>query len=116
VKNDCAARATAIVVVKKPELGPTQEALPAVPPVELVESPRGYALLSALETVPANVRRGAAPPRGGAPGAAPALKTPAPAKGSAKAPAKGREPPPAPAPAEEAIPRPKKGDDEDLLQ
>ena len=77
-------------------------------------SPRGYGLLSALEA-PATARRPAAPGRGSA-APAPPLKQPAPQKGAAKPGARAKEPPPPAAPSDDPLPRPKKGEDEDLLQ
>jgi hypothetical protein len=114
VRNDCATRAMLVAMKKKPELGPTQEALPALPAADYVGSPRGYGLLSALEA-PAAARRPAAPGRGAA-APAPPLRQPAPQKGAAKPGARAKEPPAPAAPSDDPLPRPKKGDDEDLLQ
>jgi len=102
---------------KRPELGPTQEALPALAAVEFAELPRGYPLLSALEPAASTVRRGQAPPRSGVAAPSPALKPATPVKGVPKAGARGqaKEPPPPPA-TDDPLPRPKKGEDEDLLQ
>ena len=114
VRNDCASRAMLAAMQKKPELGPTQEALPALPAVELAERPTGYPLLAALEPQAPAVKRGAAPARGGSAAPAPPLRQPTPARGTPKPAVRGKEPPP-PAP-DDPLPRPRKGDDEDLLQ
>jgi hypothetical protein len=116
VRNDCATRSMQVAMQKKPELGPTLEALPVLAAVPYVERPRGYPLLSALEPPAPAARRGAAPIRSGV-APAPPLKQPAPAKGTPRPAAKGqpKEPPPPPI-SDDPLPRPKKGDDEDLLQ
>ena len=117
VRSDCATRSMQAAMVKKPELGPTLEALPAVPAVEFTGRPQGYGLLAALEPAPPPVKRSATPARGGGVAPAPALQQPAPGKAQKKAGAKGKEAPPAPPrTADDPLPRPKKGDDEDLLQ
>jgi hypothetical protein len=119
VRNDCATRSMQAVMQKKPELGPTQEALPVLSAVAFVERPRGYALLSALEPVAPVVKRAPGPARGGGVAPAPPLRQPAPAKGTprpgVRAREKEKEPSAKPA-SDDPLPRPKKGDDEDLLQ
>jgi hypothetical protein len=105
-----------VAMQKKPELGPTQEALPALPAVDFTERPVGYPLLAALEPEAPAARRGAARPAGGGVAPAPPLKQAAPAKGAPKPAVRGKEKPPPPPASDDPIPRPKKGDDEDLLQ
>ena len=116
VQNDCATRAMQAAMAKKPELGPTQEALPSLAAAEYAEGPRGYSLLSALEPPAPVVRRSAAPARQGA-APTPPLKQAAPVKAPPKPGVKARaRPPQAPPPTDDPTPRPKKGEDEDLLQ
>ncbi len=117
VRNDCATRSMVAATRKKPELGPTQEALPALAAVPFAARPRGYSLLSALEPVAPAARRGPAPGRGGGVAPAPPLKQAAPAKGTPRPGVRGKEkePPRRPGP-DDPLPRPRKGDDEDLLQ
>jgi len=117
VRNDCAARARQAAVQKKPELGPTLELVPALAAVELADRPVGHPLLTALVPAAAPARRAATPARGGV-APAPPLKAPAPARAPARPGAKGKErqAPPPPAATDDPAPRPKKGDDEDLLQ
>jgi tetratricopeptide (TPR) repeat protein len=116
VRNDCAARSMAAAVARRPELGPTLEALPPLPAGDMAEQPQGYPLLAAIQPAPA-VRKGA-PHRGGAATPAPPLQQPVPAKGTTRPGAKGKvkEPPPPRPAADDPPPRPKKGEDEDLLQ
>ncbi len=110
VKNDCADRAAAAALARKPELGPGQEALPPLAAAERPEPVVGHGLLAAVEPVPAARK---ASPAGKADPALPALKLPGQKKGPAgKAIAEPAPPPPR---ADEPLPRPKKGDDEDLL-
>jgi hypothetical protein len=109
VRNDCADRAAAAVIARKPELGPGQEALPSLTAAEPPERLAGHGLLAAIEATPA--ARAKAAPRGEA-SALPALKLPGQKKGAGKAAAEPAAPPPRP---DEPLPRPKKGDDEDLL-
>jgi hypothetical protein len=117
VRNDCANRSMLAAMQKKPELGPTQEALPALAAVPFTGRPGGYGLLSALEPAAPAARRGPAPIRGSSVAPAPPLKQPAPARGAPKAAARGQPKEPAPPPAsDDPAPRPKKGEDEDLLQ
>lgn len=117
VRNDCATRSMLAAMQKKPELGPTQEAVPALAAVPFAERPRGYPLLTALEPVAPAARRGSGPARGGGVAPAPPLKQQAPARGTPRPGVRGqpREPPPRPV-SDDPLPRPKKGDDEDLLQ
>ena len=117
VRNDCATRAMQAAMVKKPELGPTLEALPVLPAVDHAGRPTGHGLLAALEPAAPVVKRGGAPARGGSVAPAPPLQQPAPGKAKGKPAARGKEPPAPPARAtDDPLPRPKKGDDEDLLQ
>jgi tetratricopeptide (TPR) repeat protein len=123
VKNDCAERAMATVLPRKPELAQSAEPLPPLVAAERPEVPAGHGLL-AVAGAPASPRPKepadpAAPPAAGpaarpvarkAEPALPALKLPGQKKGAPKA----AEPPPR-ARAEDPLPRPKKGDDEDLL-
>ena len=117
VHNDCAARSMQAVMQKKPELGPTLEALPALPAADYVGRPQGYGLLAAVEPVAPQVKRSTAPARGGSVAPAPPLQQPTPGKASKKPGVKGQSPPPPPVRStDDPLPRPKKGDDEDLLQ
>ncbi len=117
VRNDCATRSMQAAMTKKPELGPTLEALPTLAAVEFTEAPRGYGLLAALEPVAPVAKRPATPARGGAATPAPPLRAPAPAKGMPRPGARGKEKAaPAQTSTDDPLPRPKKGDDEDLLQ
>jgi hypothetical protein len=118
VRNDCAIRAMQAAMVKKPELGPTLEALPAIPAGDYLGRPTGHGLLAALEPAALAVKRGATPARGGSVAPAPPLQQSAPAKTKGKPAARGKEPAPPPPPrsSDDPLPRPKKGDDEDLLQ
>ena len=108
VKNDCADRAAAAVTARKPELGPGQEALPSLTAAEPPERLAGHGLLAAIEAPSA--ARAKPAPRGEA-SALPALKLPGQKRGAPRA-AEPAAPPPRP---DEPLPRPKKGDDEDLL-
>ncbi|HET9554139.1 MAG TPA: tetratricopeptide repeat protein [Anaeromyxobacteraceae bacterium] len=110
VKNDCADRATASVVAKKPELGPSPEALPALAVADLPDKPAGNGLLAAVEPVSAAPRAAGAARK--AESSLPSLKLPGQKRGQPKA---APEPVARPARPEEPLPRPKKGDDEDLL-
>ena len=85
------------------------------PPSRYAERPRGYPLLSALEPAAPAARRGPAPVRSGV-APAPPLKQPAPAKAAPTPGAKGKPKEPPPPASDDPLPRPKKGDDEDLLQ
>ncbi len=126
VHNDCAERAAATVLPRKPELAQSAEPLPALAAAERPEVPVGHGLLAAAGA-PAAARprpvlpAGASGAAAGAPGAAPgAGKKPEPALPALKLPGKkgaprAAEPPPPRPRAEDPLPRPKKGDDEDLL-
>jgi tetratricopeptide (TPR) repeat protein len=110
VKNDCADRATASVVARKPELGPSPEALPALAVVDLPDRPAGNGLLAAVE--PASAAPKARDAARKAESSLPSLKLPGQKRAAQPAAGTG---PARPARPEEPLPRPKKGDDEDLL-
>ncbi len=113
VKNACAERAAATVALRKPELAQSAEALPTLAAGELPEAPVGHGLLSLAEPPQAPRAREAAG-RDGArkpEGALPALKRPGQNRGAGKAP----EAAPPRARPEDPLPRPRKGEDEDLL-
>lgn len=113
VDNECAERATATVVARKPELAPSAEPLPALASAGRPPVPVGHGLLTAL--LPADAPRPADAAGHGAARkpepALPALKAPAQKRGAQRA----AEPAPARGRPEDPLPRPKKGDDEDLL-
>jgi hypothetical protein len=119
VRNDCAERAAATVLPRKPELAQTVEPLPALATAEVAEAPVGHGLLAAAGPAAAPRPRAAPAASTAAPTPGkkaepplPALKQPAPKKGAPKV---AEPPPPKPRP-EDPLPRPKKGgDDEDLL-
>jgi tetratricopeptide (TPR) repeat protein len=115
VRNDCATRSMLAAMSKRPELGPTLEALPALPAGEPRDPPRGYGLLSALEPDRPAARRSTAPARAAPVTPSPPLKASAPIQGTPRPGAKGTAKGPTPG-SDEPAPRPKKGDDEDLLQ
>jgi len=111
VRNECVERAQATVAAQKPELAQAAEPLPPLQRPGLADRPEGHGLLAAIQPAAGAAR--ARPPGGATDPALPALKRPAAAAGTR--PAAQPAPPPARHPADEAVPRPKKGDDEDLL-
>ena len=117
VRNDCATRSMVAAMQKRPELGPTLEALPAVPAGEFTDRAQGHGLLSALQPAAPVAKPGTAPARGGSIAPAPPLQPATPGKVPRKPGIKGKEQSPPPhRTSDDPLPRPKKGDDEDLLQ
>jgi tetratricopeptide (TPR) repeat protein len=116
VRNDCANRSMQVAMQKRPELGPTQEALPVLAAAPSTEHAAGYGLLAALEAAAPAAKRGPTPARGAGVAPAPPLKPP-PVKGTPRPDARGKEKtPPSPPASDDPPPRPKRGEDEDLLQ
>jgi len=111
VRNECVERAQATVAAQKPELGQAAEPLPPLGRDARGERPEGHGLLAAIQ--PAAGAPRARPHGGGADPALPALRRPTAGQGSR--PATQPAGPPAPSAADDVVPRPKKGDDEDLL-
>jgi TolA-binding protein len=113
VVNDCARKATELLVKYKPEeYGPSPETIPGLAKAEVTERPAGYGLVSAIQTTPA-------PAKAARPEALPPLRPAAPAAephGDDEAAREARSP--ARAAPEDPPARKKKGgrdDDEDLL-